>query len=748
MNIFKNRPLCLATVFFVLTGFLCLFLPFVLKMILGGVLLVAAAVLLFVFLKRKHSLSTVVLIALCAVQCFVSCLSVNLPLMRISSYDQAAVRTDAYVCEVLSENNGYYIYKIKTQTIDGNKSSHTLSLSCYEKMEVGQEFTADILILPYDEKSLVASGFAFSSGIAGEAMLDSEIELRGTKNTPTTLATKCRSFLAGCLDNMFSPDTSALLRAMLLGDRSGLSPQTSLSFNRAGVTHLLALSGMHISLLALAVLRVLGFLKVPSKPKSAITIAFVLLYSLLVGMPLSILRAAGMMCILLIGGLIRRERDAITSLCGSVLLILLFSPRAIMDVGFWLSVSATLGILLASEYKIGYVKGHGIGFRILRILLAPLVMTVSASLFTLPITTFIFGNISLLSLPANLIFPGILNYIIYLGLIAIPLPFLRPLVNLAAHGYLWALDRITHCRGIILSLESTTFRVLLVATIIVFLIFIIAKLRHPRRMLIPIGILGFAAVIAVSIPHITTLRDVSLTYSSYADDNRDHLLIRSQGHTLVYASSDYNGISAHMLALELLENDIHEIDVLYLPHYQSGTQSYLTTLSSRILVFEVVVQTPHYTETALADEITNVCHVLDIPLRQVPVDAPVTCDDIVLTALPRSSAVDEEAHVRTSATIRLGKHTFYYASAGYYQAMPREETYARLESLSCDILLFGSHGTSYEQRLPLVYPFDEHVKILVYPSLDIGIVLTEEDKIYYNEVKKTPLREGLKFLCK
>ncbi len=749
MNIFKNRPLCLATVFFVLMGFLCLFLDFAYKLLLGGILLVTAGVLLFILLLLKRFLSAFVLVLLSSLQCFLFVFVVDIPTSHAMKYDNETHRVDAYVKEITSSENGYYTYLIRTERINGKTCAFTFDISTGEELALGERFSADISLFVYHPDTIFKYSYPFANGITGTADLEGDVTRNGYKTTPAILATKCRNFLCELLDEMYDKDTAALLRAMLLGDRSGLSSETNLSFQRAGITHLLALSGTHISLLSLAVLRVLKWMRVPYKTRSVITILFVVLYSLLVGMPLSILRASGMTLILLIGNLIRRERDAMSSLAGAALVILLLSPRAILDIGFWLSVMATLGILLSVEYHIGEIKGRGFRFWLLRLILTPLVMTVSASLFTLPITTFIFGEISLLSLPANLIFPGLLNYVIYFGLAAIPIWFMRPLVNIACNAYLRALRHVTQMRGIILSLSGTSFQLLLLVAVILILILLIAKLKHPKRMLIPIGIISLACMIAASVPHIALRREVSLTYKTYEVDTQDYIITKDHGHNLAYISSAYTRMSAWDLSGELRSNGVYELDVLYLSHYHnSDFHAFLDALGNDILIYEIAAPVPHYAEETYAETLRHVCQNKDIPLRFVAPDEDVICGDTIMTPFSHGNTASAGSHMRTAATFKVGRRAFYYASAGYYQAMPHAVLEKKLAALSCDTLIFGGHNTDYERSLPCIYPLDTDVTTIVFSVPESGMALTDEERLLLENIEKINATDTIMFPCK
>ncbi len=732
MNIFQYRPLCLVTVCFVLTGFLCLYLPLVWKIILGGILLVTSILFFFPKIRRHLPGALSVITLFCMLQCMLSCLSFDLPLYRVKDYDGKTLTTSACVTDICYDGTSYFLYEIKTETIDNKTQGVAFLLSTSEKMELGQTFTADLNIHTFSARSFDENLYSMANGFVGEAEIASAIEYGNVTNSPLIFARKCRDAISDYLNSAFHKDTAALLRAMLLGDRNGLSGQTSLSFRRTGLTHLLALSGMHITVMIIALKRLLGLFRVPKRTIAPITLVFITLYSFLVGMPLSIMRAAGMSAVLLIGTMIRRERDALSSLAFSALIILLISPRAILDLGFWLSVTATLGILLCTEYNLIRIENRGIWRRCLRFLLTSLVMTLAASFLTLPIIAFFFGEISLLSIPANLIFSPLMTPLIYLDILSIPIVFLRPIANFTSEVYLKLLADFSRPGGIMMSLEGIFFRIFMLLAVAYLFFFLVAKLRHPKRMLIPFYCLITFMIIAALIPHIATRQQVSLTYADDIGGN-DYILLQDEGTNVLYISSYFSTYYLPELFDTLHRMGVSEIDLLCFSHYHNSPAPYIDKLSSRILIHEVAFPTPYEAqEEAYWRDASVAADKANIPVTLFSWETPLTVDQIKISPQPRSVTKESGAHARVAATFTIGEKTFYYASAGYYHALPPTQVLPDLAALSCDILIFGQHGTDSERKLPHVYPIDEHVVHIYYTTEDarMAFVNPKEEALY------------------
>ena len=138
---------------------------------------------------------------------------------------------------------------------------------------------------------------------------------------------------------------SALPEALLLGDRSGLPEETIDSFRDAGAAHLLAVSGLHVGLLAAALLLPLRR-KCSPKVRLAVLTAFLLFYAGLLGFPPSVVRASLLLLIMEGRKIVRRALDPLTALSAAFFVMLLFRPLDLFSASFQLSFCAMLGIVV------------------------------------------------------------------------------------------------------------------------------------------------------------------------------------------------------------------------------------------------------------------------------------------------------------------------------------------------------------------------------------------------------------------
>lgn len=221
---------------------------------------------------------------------------------------------------------------------------------------------------------------------------------RSPRYLPQRIARFCRSAVSAAL-----PEREAgLLRGLLLGDRTELSDDDTLSFRIAGLSHLVAVSGLHVGFLAAFCIFLLG-----KRWGTYLSLPLILLFVPVAGATPSVIRAAVMYLIAAAGFILRRETNAMISLMAALALLLLCNPFAIFSLSLQLSFAATLGLLLFAstmQHRLSapFAECSRLTRRLIAVPVGAVTCTVCASVFTLPISLATFGRASLLSLIANL----------------------------------------------------------------------------------------------------------------------------------------------------------------------------------------------------------------------------------------------------------------------------------------------------------------------------------------------------------
>ncbi|MDE6420455.1 MAG: ComEC family competence protein, partial [Lachnospiraceae bacterium] len=153
-----------------------------------------------------------------------------------------------------------------------------------------------------------------------------------------------RQYAGALLANYVPEREAGVLSAMLLGDKTSLDDGTRSLYGQSGIAHILAISGLHISLLGALLYRTLKRMGMPLRFSMALCCAFLVSYGMMTGMGTSTLRASVMFMIGINAERVRRTNDMKTALAVSMAVQLLINPRLIVTAGFQLSFGAVAGI--------------------------------------------------------------------------------------------------------------------------------------------------------------------------------------------------------------------------------------------------------------------------------------------------------------------------------------------------------------------------------------------------------------------
>jgi competence protein ComEC len=233
---------------------------------------------------------------------------------------------------------------------------------------------------------------------------------------------------------------SGLAAGILAGGKQGLGKRLLAAFTAAGLVQIVVLSGYNVAVIADGVLRALSFL--PKRAALSAAGGAILLFVIAAGSGAAALRAGLMACLALYAKGSGRSYDALRALAAAVLLMLLMNPLSLaFDPGFDLSLAATLGLILLAP-RIGPRLGW-IGNRSLRDIVAT---TLAAQAAVLPLLLYQTGNLSIASLPANVIVsfivpPAMLASAVAGG-IALGVPSVATVAGLPAYFLLLAIVQV------------------------------------------------------------------------------------------------------------------------------------------------------------------------------------------------------------------------------------------------------------------------------------------------------------------
>ncbi len=244
-------------------------------------------------------------------------------------------------------------------------------------------------------------GFVVADDSGGVTMLE-----RRMGESFNHLVGKSRKSIYQLFDRFHRPEESSFIKGVVFGFRGDLSAEVKQSFVETGTMHILAVSGSNVAVVTLIFFSVIGFLRVPHRVVTGLTLLGLLWYMVITGLSPSVTRATIMAGTILLGRVLGRRGDIYNSLAVAALLMLFWDPLCLYDVGFQLSFAAVLSIVaIYPKLDAGLTSLRWDALKRWKIL--PLLklgaVSVAAQIGTLPFSAFYFGRISLIAVAANLI---------------------------------------------------------------------------------------------------------------------------------------------------------------------------------------------------------------------------------------------------------------------------------------------------------------------------------------------------------
>src|SRR4051794_8447032 len=262
----------------------------------------------------------------------------------------------------------------------------------------------------------------------------------GAAAWPQRVAQALRDGLAGSSSRVLGPGAGGLLPGLVVGDTSAMDPVLTEDFTRTGLAHLTAVSGANVAIIVAGVLWPLRRRAVGRRVQALVAGLALAGFVVLAGPSASVLRAAVMGAVTLVALASGRERAAVPALCASVLVLLFVEPALATDGGFALSVAATAAVVLLAPGWSRSLRRRGCPTPVAD----ALAVSAAAGLATAPLVAGLSGQISLVSLPANLLAAPAVAPATVLGLVAalvspLSAPIAGALVWLAGWPVRWLL---------------------------------------------------------------------------------------------------------------------------------------------------------------------------------------------------------------------------------------------------------------------------------------------------------------------
>lgn len=314
------------------------------------------------------------------------------------AYDGKTVTIEA---EVKSPpyHNYSYCYDLSTTEIDGEQKNIKLLLKTPNELDVDYQDTikCTVNLTKCDNDYYKSKGYLYTAK-SESYYLEYEAVKSETKSLSYYI-NQVKESLLHSISTVIPGEEGQLSRAVALGDKYVMSGDLRRSFSNSGLSYLIVVSGLHMSILAGFVLML--FRKAPATTpfnilKSAILIGLILSFMLITGLSPSVVRSGIMIVITFLGGSFRRKSDSLNNLGFAAFVLTVWNPYAVGDVGLLFSFASVVGIIVLYPRTMNYMDSKLGGYNFYRIfgryIFDPLTLSFSCVLCVTPISLMYFGT--------------------------------------------------------------------------------------------------------------------------------------------------------------------------------------------------------------------------------------------------------------------------------------------------------------------------------------------------------------------
>ena len=405
-----------------------------------------------------------------------------------------------------------------------------------------------------------------------------------------TFAARLKRNLLDILNRCFPEDAAPFAKALLLGDRSGIDYKTNTAFKLSGISHIIAVSGLHVTIL-FTLVNILCFKR--RFFVALLGVPTLVLFAAVAGFSPSITRACIMQCLMIAAMLLNKEYDGPTELAFSCLVMLVVNPLVITSVSFQLSVGCMVGIFIFGQRISTYLseklitKKNKRFAKVKRWLANSVAVTLSAMVLNTPFVALYFDTVSLIGVLTNLLTLWVISFIFYgIILVCILSFFWNSAAVFVAAVVAWPIRYVLTVSQLLAAFPlsavytaSIYIVIWLVFCYILLVIFLLSRKKQPV-------LLGCCAVIslclALGVSWLEPLMD-SCRMTVLDVGQGQCILLQSEGKTyLVDCGGSDEEEAADIAAERLFSQGVFRLDGVILTHFDADHSGGMEYLLSRI----------------------------------------------------------------------------------------------------------------------------------------------------------------------
>lgn len=477
-----------------------------------------------------------------------------------------------------------------------------------------------------------------------------------------------------------------LLAGVVLGDRRRLADtQADQDFRTTGLSHLVAVSGSHLVVVAALVLWTLARCRVPRVASALVSTTIVGLYVVATGVQASAVRAWGMAVVASMTGLSGRRTDASAGLATAAAVALVAFPPVVFDLGFRLSVAAVAGLVLFARLAEGWVAEALPRFA--RALAGPLSLTLVAQAATAPITTPVFGTFSMIAPVANLFAGPLVTFCLIVGLAGVALePLARSagdfaLALAAAAGSLTVsiAGRLARVPGASIGVDASGS----VVGVVMAMTAVLVWAAWPRARAHLSRLLSAALTLVVLIGLAGPRPPDGLTLTALDVGQGDAVLIRDGPHAVLVDA----GPGGDVLAQALRRHGVRRLEALVITHYHDDHYAGAKSIAGTVAVDRVIVA------GGAALRLPDAASRLRCDVVEVLAGATFECGSVSLTVVSPAAPPDDPSANESSIVLLARTPGITALLTGDAEMVVIDPLLAARTIGDVDILKVGHHGS-------------------------------------------------------
>ncbi|MDD6642930.1 MAG: DNA internalization-related competence protein ComEC/Rec2 [Firmicutes bacterium] len=502
------------------------------------------------------------------------------------------------------------------------------------------------------------------------------------------------------IDRLFPDDAAGFVRALLTGDRSGLSYRTRNEMSITGISHIVAVSGMHVSLLV-GVIMLLCLKR--RRLGAIISILVMLFFAVMLGFTPSVTRAVIMNGILLLASLLKRENDAPTALSFALMVILALNPWAIANISLQLSFGALAGILLPTPRIYRWLlrllhdkklqKHAPLLSKLLRSGASILAASLGATALTQPLIAEAFGVVSLIAPLTNLLVLPLISLIFPCAFLLLLVGWLLPSVG--AVGATALSYPIRAVLWLVRSLAKLPYAAVytnsgyIVAWLVLVYVLLGVYFLPRKRKMHPAVLLSCMLVTLIGACFFSAWEPGETAVTVYDVGQGQCVLLRSGDFTaLIDCGGDSGDEDGETVARSLLMSGRRSVDVLMLTHYDTdhvcGTAQLLSRIEVGTLLLPAVEDDTDNCERIVQEAISA-----GVPYRFIAQDTALTFDGGTL----RLFAPTDGSAKNASLAALLSAQEYDILVTGDMESAQERELLQTHTLPDLEVLVAGHHGS-------------------------------------------------------